>query len=165
MTTLNIDGLIFTFPANWQASKYDDWDFYQKEFKRQNGIKAMDVVALSSENVAFFIEVKDYRNPRAVFPKPSELAQTIATKVVDTLAALLPAKLNAVEPHEKSMAVDILNCNSLQIFLHIEQPQNKSYIIDLADIQQKLKQRLRAIDKNPKVVSMNKMANLPWIVT
>jgi hypothetical protein len=37
-------------------------------------------------------------------------------------------------------------------------------MVDVADIQQKLKQLLRAVDKKPKIVSMRDMRELEWSV-
>lgn len=162
MPVLNIDGLVFTFSENWQASKYDAWSFYRNQFSKQfDGIKAVDIVVFNPENTIFMIEVKDYRKPDT--EKPSELPQAIANKVLHTLAALLPARLNANEPVEKQLAEKILKCHSLKVIVHIEQPHNRP-VIDLADIKQKLNKLLRAIDAHPKIVSMNNMANLPWTV-
>ncbi|ABM36455.1 hypothetical protein [Polaromonas naphthalenivorans] len=79
MPVLNIDGLRFDFPAAWQASKYDEWQFYRNQFvKQDDGIKAVDALVLSNDNTAFLIEVKDYRHPET--EKPSELSQAVAHK-------------------------------------------------------------------------------------
>ncbi|MFN3631067.1 MAG: hypothetical protein ACK4XK_13595, partial [Casimicrobiaceae bacterium] len=72
-TTLRVEKLTFTFPAGWQASKYDDWSFYRNQFARQyDRIQAVDVVARAPEGTAYLIEVKDYRHPGT--EKPSQLA-------------------------------------------------------------------------------------------
>ncbi len=163
MPALNIDGLTFTFPQAWQASKYDEWSFYRNQFAKQgDGIKAVDAVALAPTNVAFLIEVKDYRHPDT--EKPSQLPEAIANKVLHTLAAMLPAKLHANSPAEKQLATAILDCASLRVIAHIEQPQRHRPVVDLADIKQKLRQLLRAVDAHPKVVSMNDMNGLTWTV-
>lgn len=163
MPQLNIDGLTFTFPQGWQASKYDEWSFYRNQFARQsNGIKAVDALALSPENAAFLIEVKDYRHPDA--EKPSQLPNAIASKVLYTLAAMLPAKLNANERLEKQMSTEILGCASLRVVVHIEQPQRRHPVVDLADVKQKLCQLLRAVDAHPRMVSMSNMGGMAWSV-
>lgn len=164
MPILNIDGLQFDFPATWQASKYDEWSFYRNQFIKQgNGIKAVDAVALSGGNEAFLIEVKDYRHP--VTEKPSELPEAVACKVLHTLAAILPARLLANEPLESQLATAILNCGCLKVVLHVENPQNHRRVVDPADILQKLRRMLRAVDPHLKVVSMNNMQGLAWTVT
>jgi hypothetical protein len=163
MPTLNVDGLNFTFPQTWQASKYDEWSFYRTQFGKQgNGIKAVDVLALSDAEQAFLIEVKDYRHPET--EKPSQLPEAIATKVLHTLAAMLPAKLHGNDPAEQQLAAAILACASLKVIAHIELPPNHRPVVDLADIKQKLRQLLRAVDAHPKVVSMANMGGLGWTV-
>lgn len=163
MPVLDIDGLTFTFPQTWQASKYDEWSFYRNQFAKQgDGIKAVDAVALAPTNAAFLIEVKDYRHPGT--EKPSQLPEALANKVLHTLAAMLPAKLHANDPAEQQLAAAILGCVSLRVIAHIEQPQRHRPVVDLADIRQKLKQLLRAVDAHPKVVSMSDMNGLAWTV-
>ena len=163
MPAVNIDGLTFTFPQAWQASKYDEWSFYRNQFAKQwDGIKAVDAVVLAPANIAFLIEVKDYRHPET--EKPSQLPEVIANKVLHTLAAMLPAKLHANKHEEKQLASAILNCAFLRVIAHIEQPQRRRPVVDLADIKQKLRRLLRAVDAHPKVVSMNDMNGLDWAV-
>ncbi|MDR5818391.1 hypothetical protein QCE62_32740 [Caballeronia sp. LZ033] len=164
MPTLNVDGLTFTFPQTWQVSKYDEWSFYRLSFARQGeGIKAIDVLAITETNVAFFIEVKDYRHPDT--EKPSHLPEAIASKVLHTLAAMLPAKLRANVDSERQLASAILACDSLSVIAHLEQPQNHRPVVDPADIQQKLRRLLRAVDAHPKVVSKSNLRGLNWTVT
>lgn len=163
MPPLNVDGLMFSFPQGWKTSKYDEWSFYRNQFsKQQNNIKAVDVLALAPSQTAFLIEVKDYRHPNT--EKPSELAQAIANKVLHTLAALLPAKLHANEFNEQQLAAAILTCTFLRVVAHIEQPARHQPVIDPADLKQKLRSLLKAIDAHPKVVSMNSMGGLEWTV-
>ncbi len=161
---LNVDGLVFTFPPDWLAGKYDEWSFYLNQFSRQqNNLKAVDVVAISPNQSAFLIEVKDYRHPDT--EKPSELPQAIANKVLHTLAAMLPAKLNANDPVEQKLAGSILTCNSLRVVAHIEQPARHQPVIDPADLKQKLRRLLKAVDAHPKVVSMDNLGGLQWTVS
>ena len=164
MPQINIDGLIFTFPEKWQASKYDEWSFYRNQLtKKWKGIKAVDVVALDPSKSAFLIEVKDYCHPET--EKPSQLPEVIANKVLHTLAAMLPAKLHATNLMEKRLASEIIKCKSLHVIAHIEQPKKHRQVVDLADIKQKLRQLLHAVDAHPKVVSMNQMHTLNWTVS
>lgn len=163
MRVLDIDGLTFTFPDGWDADKFDDWNFYRNHFSRQgNGIKAVDAVAIAPNKRAFLIEVKDYRRPDT--EKPSQLAAAIASKVLSTLAALLPAKLNASDPEEKRLAAAIIKCVSLHVVAHIELPVSHRPAVDPADLKQKLRQLLRAVDAHPKVVSMQNMQGVGWTV-
>ena len=160
MPVIAVEKLTFSFPKSWQVSKYDDWSFYRNQFSKQdNGIKAVDLLAISDEKDAYLIEVKDYRYPGS--EPPSALAEVVAGKVRDTLAALLPARLNANDSDEKSLARALLGCRTLRIVLHIEQNRDG---IDLADIKQKLKPKVKAIDPQPTIVSKARMRNLAWTV-
>lgn len=163
MTKLKVERLTFTFPVGWLASKYDDWSFYRNQFSRQfDGIQAIDVLACDPNGTAYLIEVKDYRHPDT--ERPSQLAQAIANKVLMTLAALLPARLNGNEPAERAIAQAMLTCQRLKVVAHIELPQQHQPAVNLADLKQKLAQLLRAVDAHPKVVSKNHMHGLGWAV-
>ncbi|MGA2936414.1 MAG: hypothetical protein ABSF52_04860 [Syntrophobacteraceae bacterium] len=167
MPAINVDGLTFQFPAEWKASKYDDWSFYRNQFQSVcGGAKAIDVLALSPERCAWLIEVKDYRvNPRT---KPTELPVEVACKVRDTLAALLCARVNANDSGEKDFAGQALKSKSLGVVLHLEQPAKHSILfpraIDPATVKQKLKQLLKAVDAHPSVLEMRQMRGVPWAV-
>ena len=162
-TTLQVETLTFKFPAGWCTSKYDDWSFYRQQFSRQsNGIQAVDVLAREPNDTAYLIEVKDYRHPDT--EKPSQLPQAIANKVLMTLAAILPAKLNANDPSERAMAKAVLTCHKLRVVAHIELARAHHPAVALADLKQKLAQLLRAVDAHPKVVSRNHMPSLGWAV-
>lgn len=87
----------------------------------------------------------------------------------DTLAALLPAKVNANDSHKKIMAVAVLGCQQLHVILHLEQPQQHSKLfpraIDPANIQQKIRKLLKPIDAHPRVVETTRMELLEWRVS
>ncbi|GKS97631.1 hypothetical protein [Acidovorax sp. SUPP2825] len=135
MRTLHVDGLNFTFPDAWDVSKYDEWSFYRNHFiKLCNGLKAVDVVALSPEKAAYLIEVKDYRHPQT--EKPSFLADAIAMKVLHTLAVFLPAKFNASEG-ERSISEKLLKCDKLNIVVHIEQCARPRACYELCSVRAK----------------------------
>lgn len=163
MKELDVDGLTFSFPESWDAQKYDEWVFYRTQFaKQRNGIKAIDILAINPDKCAYLIEVKDYRHPDT--EKPSQLPAAIATKVLDTLAAMIPAKLHATDPEEKKLADAIVKCLSIRVVAHIELPQRHIPVVDVADLKQKLGQLLRAVDAHPKVVSMRDLKGMNWTV-
>jgi hypothetical protein len=163
MVVLKVEKLSFTFPSNWLVSKYDDWKFYRKQFMHQfNGIQAVDVLAKDPNGRAYLIEVKDYRHPDS--EKPSQLPQTIANKVLMTLAAMLPAKLKANDPNEAEMATAVLTCKSLTVVVHVELPRAHQPAVNPADLRQKLGQLLHVVDAHPKIVSQKNMRNLAWTV-
>ena len=167
MTHLRVDGLTFDFPNGWRVGKFDEWVFYRKQFSRMwNSIKSVDLLVVCPTKTAWFIEVKDYRiNQRT---KPTELAEEMAQKVFDTLAALLPAKLHATEDEERSLARAVLQAREIRVILHLEQPAKHSKLrpraINPADIKQKLRQLLKPIDAHPFVAEKAAMGSLQWTV-
>lgn len=164
---LKVDRLRFEFPDGWIASQYDDWSFYRNQFIRvRDGIKAVDIVAVDDAGTAWFIEAKDYRRQRRT--KTIDLADEVAQKICDTLAALLPARLNANDSEECEMAGALLRAKRLRVVLHLEQPRRHSKLfpraIDPAAVLQKLRSSVRAIDPRPLVVEREKMGRLRWVV-
>ncbi|MBN1928415.1 MAG: hypothetical protein JW764_02605 [Chlorobiaceae bacterium] len=167
MIQCKVDGLIFSFPENWKIAKYDDWAFYRNQFSRMwNEIKAVDMIALDLSSTFWLIEVKDYRVHRRT--KPTCLPNEVAGKVFDTLAAMLPAKINASNVEEKQMASDISSTQKIRVVLHLEQPPQNSKLfrraIDPADVQQKIRKLIHPVDAHPKVVEKSEMRNLEWSV-
>jgi hypothetical protein len=167
MPIIVVDTLTFDFPAGWTASKYDDWSFYRNRFRRfLNAIKAVDVLAISPDKTLFLIEVKDYRRHRR--SKTISLADELAKKVLDTLAAMLPSKINGDVVTEIAVSDQVLKAHGLRVILHLEQPIKHSKLfpraIDPADVQMKIRQRLKPVDAHPLVVEMAQMRGLPWTV-
>jgi hypothetical protein len=168
MIECEVDGLNFFFPENWKVAKYDDWVFYRNQFSRMwNEIKAVDIIVFDVSSTFWLIEVKDYRKNRRT--KPTSLPVDVAGKVFDTLAAILPAKVNASNAEEKAMASNIaVNSRKIRVVLHLEQPRQSSKLfpraISPADVQQKLRQLLRPVDSHPVVVEKNDMRHLAWSV-
>jgi hypothetical protein len=163
-----VDGINFDFTDDWYVSKYDDWSFYRDRFTRMwSGIKSLDLLAIGPEKTAWLIEVKDYRVHQRT--KPSHIADEVAHKVFDTLAALLPAKVNADDTTERSMARQINRAKQLRIVLHLEQPTKHSKLfpraINPADVKQKLRQLLKPIDAHPFVAESSRMGTLEWRVS
>ena len=165
MTRISVDGIDSVFPDGWTPSKYDEWSFYRRQFvKVRDGIKAIDILAVDPDGSAWLIEVKDYRlHPRT---KPSELSDEVAQKVLDTLAALLPAHLNATMPDEQHLAGRVLRTRRLRVVLHLEQPKKHSPLrpraINPADVQQSLRLRLKPIDAHAVVTERDAMDSVPW---
>ncbi|BDI34220.1 hypothetical protein CCAX7_62710 [Capsulimonas corticalis] len=168
MPAITIDGLVFTFPQGWIVEKYDDWAFHQNRFQSiPPGRKAVDLIAISPNKTLYLLEVKDYRHYSR--SKSIELTDEITIKVVDTLAALIPAKIHANNSNEKDCARKATQANEIHIVFHLEQPavHSKLYpqVTNTANLQQRLRQMLRAVDPHLKVVSKNTMQSLPWTVT
>lgn len=168
-TRLQVKRLEFTFPAGWEATKYDDWQFYRTQFARiANGVKAVDILAMDPATTVFLIEVKDYRmHPRT---KPIDIADEVRAKVLHTLAALLPARLNAADADEQRQAGRALRRQvaTIRVVLHLEQPATHSKLfpraIDRADVWQRLRRCVKPIDPHPVVVESAEMGSLSWTV-
>jgi hypothetical protein len=168
MQRLVVDGLNFDFPDDWQVSKYDDWSFYRNQFSKMwNGIKSLDLLVVDPSRTAWLIEVKDYRTHRRT--KPSDLGEEVASKVFDTLAAMLPAKNNANQPVEKEMARVVARARCLRVVLHLEQPDKHTKLhpraINPVNLQQKIRQLLKPVDAHPIVVDMSRLGALGWSVS
>lgn len=171
MPNCDVDGLRFEFPEGWNVSKYDDWPFYKNQFQKikaieGDGVKAIDIVAVSPDRSLWLIEVKDFRlHPRI---KPLEISQEIALKAFDTLAALLPARLNSNTEEELKISTLALKATRLRVVFYLAQPLKHSRLfpraIDPATVKMKLRQRVRSIDPHPVVAEHGIAQNLPWTV-
>lgn len=94
MHVIDVDGLSFEFPDDWKVSKYDDWAFYRKQFSSSyRKYKALDLFAVAPDQTLWLIEAKDFRQHQR--KKQVSLWEEMAQKVLDSLAAILPAKVNA----------------------------------------------------------------------
>jgi len=167
MQDLQVGSLTFNFPNSWQVSKYDEWDFYRNQFlKMLDGIKAVDLIAIENQ-VVWLIEAKDYRSHRR--EKTISLVDEVAKKVVWTLSAMIPAKINASNSFESNFAKDVCNTTKVRIVLHLEQSVKTSKLfpraVDPTKVQLKLRTLIKPIDPHPKVVESTQMQNLAWTVT
>ena len=170
MPTIIEGQLKFEFPDNWQSSKFDEWSFYRNQFQKVcGGTKAIDILAVEPSVCFWNIEIKDYRRHRRTKTKIIDLADEIALKVRDSLAAIVAARVNANETNEKNMARAALRCPRLRVVLHLERPSKHSKLfpraIDPANVQQKLKQLIKAIDPHPLVLEMSRMNHVAWKVS
>lgn len=161
-----------TFDDGWTASQYDRWPFYQKHFqwswaRDEPGNKSVDFVAIDpAGDTLWLVELKDYRQHRR--KKQISLPDEIAFKVRDSLAGLFAAaKYDANHAHVAD-ARRSLEAQRIRVVLHLEQPRQTSKLFprpyDLADVQQKLKQRVRAIDPHPVVTEIGASHSLPWSI-
>jgi len=161
------DRLSFSFPHRVQATKYDDWSFYRNQFNAAfGGTKATDLIAIDGDTT-WLVEIKDYRIHRRT--KPIDLGDEVAVKIRDTLAGLTAAQCNANNKDEKQFARSALKTKKLRIVLHLEQPLKHSRlfprVINPVAVQQKIKQKLKAIDAHPKVVDQHSLSpDMSWTV-
>lgn len=166
MPSITEGALTFQFPDSWQATKFDEWRFYRHQFQKICGAKAIDLLVIASDHCLWVIEVKDYR----VYPRTKIIAlpDEVACKVRDSLAALVAARVNA-QDNEQAMSRDALACHRIRVVLHLEQPAQHSKLfpraISPAQVTQKLKQLLKAIDPHPQVVEIGRPGHVGWSVT
>jgi hypothetical protein len=161
------DLLTFTFPQGAMSSKYDEWSHYRNQFNNAfGGAKAVDVV-YAADVVAWLIEIKDYRiHPRT---KTIDLAEEVATKVRDSLAGLVSARLCANDADEKTVAKALLKKQRIRVVLHLEIPVKTSRLrnqaIELDKVLMKLKPLVKSIDPHPRVVDQTTLtAEMSWTV-
>lgn len=167
MPSITERNLTFDFPAQWDATKFDEWSFYRNQFQSVcGGTKAIDVLAIQHPACMWAIEVKDYRQHRRL--KTIDIADEVACKVRDSLAALVAIRVNSNDNAERDRAQSALDCNRIGIVLHLEQPAKHSKLfpraIDPAKVEQRLKQLLRAICAHPKVTEIANPRNMDWTV-
>ena len=154
------------FPDHCEAVRYDTWDFYRKSFQSiVSGTKAVDILCIA-QDASWLIEVKDYRqHPRT---KPIDLGDEVARKVRDTLSGLAAASANAQDSGERGLAIRALAKQRWRVALHLEQQTGSALrpqAINSADVLQKLRRQLKAIDAKPLVLN-RQTSNLaePWTV-
>jgi len=155
--TLKEGALSFEFKDVEFAEKYDDWVHYRNQFNSVCGSsKAVDFIVSQGDTV-WLIEVKNYRHH--VRTKPIEIADEIMHKVRDTMAGLVSAQFLASTVNEKKCASDAIKQTQLRVVLHLEQPRKPSRLyptsFDPANVQIKLRQKLKFADPHPMVKDMN----------
>ena len=170
MTNITEGDLTFSFPDRCQASKYDDWSFYRKQFQAvADKSKAVDILCVKG-NTSWLIEIKDYRQHTRT--DPSDIADDLARKVRDTLAGLAAAAKVANDADQRELARKALATSKWRVVLHLEQPATVSRLrprpIDPVTVMQKLrtKKKLKAIDAHPVICDRNTVPNyIPWKVS
>lgn len=172
MATYTVDTTLrFIFPETWKVTKCDEWAFYRNQFskvrqEKNNGIKCVDLLAISADKTLWLIEAKDYRHHRRQKTIPPFIE--LRDKVFDTLAMLPPAACNATGD-ENVVARKAMKAKRLRIVFHYEQPRQHSKLFpidhELVDMQIKIKKCIKSIDPHPIVMDINsKPAALPWTV-
>ena len=181
----------FSFPDDWEVSKFDEWSFYRGQFSqlananlncsaceanvrcaecnsgRVSGTKGVDFLAIESDSVCWHIEVKDYRQTLEssfVF-----LADEVALKVRDTLACLVVARTNSNDQDERKLAKKAMGCTIFNVVLHLEQPPTNSNLysrrIRIAAVQQRLRQLVKSIDRRARVLDRSTCDLVAWDVS
>lgn len=146
---MEIDGRLFSFPADWRAMKYDDSSFHRNQFQSfAGGSQAVDAVAVSPDGVCWLIEVKDYRRSRR--SKPVSVFVEVAGKVRATLAGMATARVRANDIDEREVCDQALRAHALRIVLHLDQPASPSrlfrQVVDPQTAVMQLRREMRAVD-------------------
>lgn len=173
--------LLFSF--EFDAIKFDNTEYYRQHFGKIHvracrkkrtpcdritlkGVPAVDILAVNADT-GYLIEIRDYTNPDTVDKNLDDLIEEFLGKVLLTLSAILPMKINA-NSSEKEIANLFSNVSHIDVILHLELPSLPSSLQQASwsrsTIQMKLKNKLKE-NVNPKVVSKIHLQNLPWIVS
>ena len=168
MTTITEGNLTFSFENGCQASKYDEWSFYKKQFQNvAGGSKGVDILCVESDT-SWLIEIKDYREHER--KKPTDLLEEVAKKVRDTLAGLAAAakETNGNNADERDLAKKALATKRWRIVLHLEQRRELNMFKPVSLSQSLGTYRLlKGIDPQPIVYDRNQTNNddgIPWKV-
>lgn len=162
----DVDGIRFTFPAGWQALKYDDSSFHRNQFQSfAGGSKALDIVALAPDKTLWLIEAKDYGRRRR--DKAGSVFAEVAAKVRATLAGLAAARVRANDPAEQAFASVAMACTTMQVALHLDQTLKPSklfpQVIDPRTALMQLRREVRVIDRHAICYGRGVAANpTPW---
>ncbi|WP_439840697.1 hypothetical protein [Aeromonas veronii] len=168
MSEIKEGSLTFHFPDSAQATKFDEWDFL-REYQRENqGVKAVDILAMEDEHAqtCWFVEVKDYRDRPQI--KLVELVGIVDQKVRDSLRVLNVAKTDAMG-NERNFAHSVSSVIHHKVVLHIEPLPSTSKIFpttkDFPSLKMLLKSRLNDIDSSPIVMyQQTKKSGVFWSV-
>jgi len=148
-------------------------DRYKKrEFKKElnlicpKSISAVDIVAYDKDT-AYFIEVKDYRNPRSAEKNLHNLVLTVIKNCLDSYSGIIGMKFSK-NSSEQIIAKEIINKEKIEFILHIEIPENSDKFDreawNLAGIQDLIEQR-NSFSYRIRVVSKDNLPkSLPWVV-
>lgn len=166
MIPVDVDGIRFEFPDTWQVCKWDDTAFHARFQNVGGGSKSCDIVALPPEGeIVWLVEVKDYSRHRR--EKQIDLFDEVGCKVRDTLAALWAAQRNANTAGEWALAREARRRRQIRVAFHCETPRLASRLAptagkQAADVLDKLKHVLRAIDPHPVVTRIGDMRKVDW---
>jgi hypothetical protein len=161
-----IDGLRLDMPVGWWVWKYDDSAFHRNQFQNfAGGSKAVDAVALATDDTLWLIERKDYRRHRR--SKPASVFAEVAAKVRATLAGLATARTRANDQDEQNRAAAAMRCRRIRVVLQLAQPVKPSrlfpQVVDPVDAEMQLRRAVKAID--PHALCATGAINdprLPW---
>lgn len=162
----NID---WVFEDGWTVFKYDETTWYRKCFQACAGSSGVDFVAFQDHGtIGWLIEVKDFTKEPPVRSK--DLVDIMTKKARDTLSGLVAGSINANTQEEKDVFARVFTTRQLRVAFHCERPTRKSKLFkrlpEPADLKQKLRKSLRAIDKRVVVLDCTSdFSAVPWTAT
>ena len=160
--------LTFDFDSSLSI-QYDNSKYYKEKFQSisDRDISAVDFITID-EKIGYLIEVKDYRNPDTEFLSYKKLIPILIKKILSTLSATLPMRLEAEESIERDIADNLSKIDKLVIVCHIELPSKISrqemafFRRDRLELE--LRRKLSPISSDIYVVSTISNISLPWSV-
>lgn len=170
-TEFHESNIKWVFQDAWTVIQYDDSTWYRKHFNACADSAAVDFVlveAAGAAGVCWLVEVKDFTTEPPLASK--ELMAIITQKVRDTIAGILGGAVNANTSSEKDFFRRVVGATRLRVAFHCERPKHASKLFknlpDAADLQQKLRKSLRAIDTKVVVLDCSSdTSSLPWTAT
>lgn len=168
-------GLRFTFPPRWRVLRPARSSFYRRHFQGlAGGCKETDFVAYDPDlRVLWLIEVKDYSVHGRT--KSLDIVDEMAAKCRDVLALVAAAAAldRAASTPDREQAGDFWRgtgqCRQLRVALHCELPPHQSKLFpgvrDQANLQQRLRQSLKPIDRKAILTDLAMAGGVGWSVT
>ena len=141
---------------------------FKKELKSicPKSLSAVDIIAYTSD-IAYFIEVKDYRNPRAEEKNFNKLVLTVIQNCLDSYSGIVSMQFSKDET-QKKIAKEILSKENIEFIFHVEIPNNSDKfdmevwalpnLFDSIERRNNFSSRIRVVSKD----SLPK--SLPWTV-
>lgn len=142
------------------AFKYDDLDFYRKQFCKIQCTKGVDIIYVA-DDAAWLIEVKNFHKDRK---KEISLEDELTQKVRDTLACLAAAHACTNNDDEsKNIAAMALSRRRWRVAFHLDGLDK--IVSDYPGVlQMKLTNKLESIDEGVVITNINSQTDVPWKV-
>ncbi len=163
--------IAFDFPNGWLIARPGASAYYSKHFQNfaphDAGNKETDFLAWDpDEKQLWLMEVKDYRVHAR--QKGQHLADEVVLKARDSLALLRAAQ--AQDRNQPDLIRDFASksakATSIRIVLHCALPKRPSKLFpvikDAANLQAKLRERVRAVDPHALVTGTGPGGIVPW---
>lgn len=167
-TTFHESNVELTFEDGCRVVQYDASSWYRKHFNACADSAAVDFVVVR-DGVSWLIEIKDF-TATAPHREKGPLWLIVTVKVRDTLAGLVAGGFKAGNADERRLFEAAVRAASLRVVFHCERPTHVRRLFaslpDAADLQDKLRQTLRAVDAHVRVIDCaHPLQGAPWTTT